>query len=369
MDDSEARAEILVVDDNPNNLGILTNILGTDYDVRVTVNGKLALAAAQSSPPDLILLDIMMPDIDGYEVCQRLKADKQTGDIPVIFISALDASLDKVKAFSVGGVDYIEKPFQVEEVQARVRTHLSIYRLQQNLARKNAELLEQVQQINRLQEITRGFLSGRAWGNILSNQSKAPAIRDDPVHQVLTILVSDIKGYTQLVEQSDPENLLHDLKYYIDLLTSIIYQNGGDVDKFLGDGILALFPSPVSALTAACQIQKGLTYFNQARMARNAPYFPTRIALTTGEILLARIGTFDRQEYAIMGDRVNTAVCLQKQSPIGGLAMDENTLTTLGVIRSLAVCAPSTDERIHEPIYLIPDCSQALSVLQNETQT
>ena len=96
------------------------------YQVRPVPDGPLALAAAQAEPPDLILLDIRMPEMDGYEVCGRLKADAHTRDIPIIFISALDATQDKVRAFQTGGVDYVTKPFQFEEVLARVETHLAL---------------------------------------------------------------------------------------------------------------------------------------------------------------------------------------------------------------------------------------------------
>lgn len=134
-------AEILLVDDIPDNLRLLSSIL-TDkgYEIRKALNGKMALASAQAHPPDLILLDIKMPGISGYEVCKQLKADVHTSEIPVIFISALDEVLDKVKAFKVGGVDYITKPFQPEEVLARVESQLNLRRLQRQLTEQNQQL-------------------------------------------------------------------------------------------------------------------------------------------------------------------------------------------------------------------------------------
>ncbi|MBP0022098.1 MAG: PAS domain S-box protein [Cyanobacteria bacterium SBLK] len=126
---SVVRSNILVVDDTPANLRLLTELLSQQgYDVRPALNGTLALAAAQMMPPDLILLDIMMPDMDGYEVCEQLKADERTRHIPVIFISALDNPKDKVRAFRVGGIDYIPKPFQKEEILARVENQLRLLR-------------------------------------------------------------------------------------------------------------------------------------------------------------------------------------------------------------------------------------------------
>lgn len=139
--DVEPKASLLVVDDLPANLHFLRNILiKRGYKVRIAPDGEMALRSAQSNPPDLILLDIMLPDTDGYLVCTQLKADPRTRDVPVIFLSALNESLDKVKAFTAGGVDYITKPFQVEEVTARVETHLALRRLQTSLEQQIAEL-------------------------------------------------------------------------------------------------------------------------------------------------------------------------------------------------------------------------------------
>ena len=133
--------DILIVDDTPVNLRVLAKILSDrGYKVRKALNGQIALTACQTLLPDVILLDIMMPDMDGYEVCQRLKSDPKTQDIPVIFISALEDEWDKVKAFKSGGSDYITKPFQIEEVLARVKHHLTIQQLQYQLKVQNSQL-------------------------------------------------------------------------------------------------------------------------------------------------------------------------------------------------------------------------------------
>jgi signal transduction histidine kinase len=149
------QGNILVVDDTPENLQLLVGMLKQKaYKVRPVPSGELALSGAQGFPPDLILLDIMMPEMDGYEVCSKLKADERTKDIPVIFISALSDVLDKVKAFSVGGVDYITKPFQEQEVLARVETHLALQRLQKRLQHQNDELAKTNENLeNTLQQL------------------------------------------------------------------------------------------------------------------------------------------------------------------------------------------------------------------------
>jgi len=145
---------ILIVDDTPENLSLLRQMLAEqNYRVRAAINGELALKSVSLSPPDLILLDIRMPGMDGYEVCNRLKSEDKTHDVPVIFISALDGLEDKMKAFTLGGVDYITKPFQAEEVLARVKTHLMLRRLQQSLENKNADLQKALDEIKILQGI------------------------------------------------------------------------------------------------------------------------------------------------------------------------------------------------------------------------
>jgi len=143
---------ILMVDDNPESLRLLSRLLSKrGYKVRPTRDGKLALNFALSSPPDLILLDIMMPGMDGYQVCEQLKACPQTKDIPVIFISSLDEVFDKVKAFSLGAVDYITKPFEIEEVVARVENQLLLSRLSKELLAKNALLEAEIEERKRIE--------------------------------------------------------------------------------------------------------------------------------------------------------------------------------------------------------------------------
>src|SRR5580700_9830375 len=130
--DGKPKSNVVVVDDQPANLKLLEDLLTEQgHAVRSFPRGRLALDAAARNPPDLILLDINMPEMNGFEVCQRLKADEKLAPIPVLFLSALNETSDKVNAFRAGGVDYITKPFQLEEVRARVETHLQLYRARQ----------------------------------------------------------------------------------------------------------------------------------------------------------------------------------------------------------------------------------------------
>jgi PleD family two-component response regulator len=173
--DAASAERIMIVEDNVVNRRLLAGLLGRQgYATVEAEDGQRAIEMAQADPPALILMDIMMPRLDGYATCQALKEDPRTRDVPVVFISTLDQELDKVRAFSAGGVDYISKPFQVQEVYARVRTHLAIRRLQRELERRVAELEAALAQVH--------TLSG-----LLPICARCKAIRDD-------------KGYWQKVE-------------------------------------------------------------------------------------------------------------------------------------------------------------------------
>ena len=145
-------ADILIVDDTAENIRFLSALLlQQGYQVRKALNGKMALMAAQTTAPDLILLDVSMPGLDGYEVCRQLKTDRNTSSVPVIFLSALDEVADKVKGFQVGGVDFITKPFQFEEVLMRIQTHLKLQDLQTQLQAKNNELQQAFDDLKQMQ--------------------------------------------------------------------------------------------------------------------------------------------------------------------------------------------------------------------------
>jgi adenylate cyclase len=156
LKEESQQATLLIVDDTPDNLRLLSTALTQHgYTVRSAINGALALSSAQVIKPDLILLDIMMPGLSGYDVCERLKADPKTSDIPVIFISAIDDALDKVKAFSVGGVDYITKPFQIEEVLVRIEHQLKIWNLQKRLEEQSIRFQQEILERQRADDRSR----------------------------------------------------------------------------------------------------------------------------------------------------------------------------------------------------------------------
>ena len=242
---AEARATILAVDDTPENLDILVGLLEGQYKVKVATNGERALRMVAKAAPDLVLLDIMMPGMDGFEVCRRLRDEEETREIPVLFISALDQVTDKVRAFTSGGVDYITKPFQAEEVEARVATHLELRRQRRQLE----ESFERLQELERL--------------------------RDSLVHMVVHDLRSPLYGMCagmQMLREDAAERLEPDEKEYLDdtlaagttlieMVSSLLdvsrlesgemslTQEDGDLREVIGEGLVAL-----GALTSGCTV-------------------------------------------------------------------------------------------------------------------
>jgi PAS domain S-box-containing protein len=236
-------ADILVVDDIPANLKLLTDILTErGYRVRPASGGNLALRSAAIRLPDLILLDIKMPDMDGYEVCQALKSDEKSRDIPVIFISALHEISDKVRGFEAGGVDFITKPFQSEEVLARVETHLALRRLQERLEEQNTQLQMEIAERRKAEACLRKeeeALSRREayFRSLIENASDMIAILNaDGIIRISGPSTKNVLGYAPAeLNGTNAFELLHadDLPTVMDAFTHIIRNPGVSIHKEL----------------------------------------------------------------------------------------------------------------------------------------
>ncbi|MEA5533367.1 response regulator [Crocosphaera sp. XPORK-15E] len=226
------KGHILVVDDSPINLRLIVDLFkARGYSVRPIPSGKLAITAIQNLPPDLILLDIMMPEMDGYEVCEKLKADPQTKDIPIIFVSALDEVLDKVKAFEMGGVDYVSKPIQEKELFARVETHLQISRLQQHLEEKNNKLATAYRHLKQAQNQLVQSEKMAALGQLIagiSHEINTPlgAIRSS-VENLTYFLERDIEIILNFWQTISPDNQ----PYFLELLRYPSFQGLSSREK------------------------------------------------------------------------------------------------------------------------------------------
>jgi len=218
---NNSQGNVLVVDDTIENLRLLEGLLTEQgYDVRTAPSGPLALRSIQAVLPDLVLLDIMMPDMDGYQVCDALQADERTREIPIIFISALDAEDDKVKGFEKGAVDFVTKPFQAREVLARVRTHLTLRGLQRHLQEKNACLEQEIVQRTRAEaELQEANASKDKFFSILGHDLRGPF---SVLISLTEVLLEDFDLYSPDILKKRIERVHTSSKQVYSLLTNLL---------------------------------------------------------------------------------------------------------------------------------------------------
>ena len=222
-------ATILIVDDTPFNLKFLSDVLNrAGYITHTATDGQQAVELAQRLPLDLVLLDIMMPGLSGYEVCSHLKADEMTRDIPVIFLSALNQELDKVQAFTVGGVDYITKPFQVKEVLARIETHLTLRHLQKDLEERNLSLQQEIAERQLVEEALR-----RQTAELEARNAELDAFAHTVAHDLKTPLTA-VVGFSDLLQKRHSQMPAEKLAETLE----IIAQNGRRMANIINEMLL-----------------------------------------------------------------------------------------------------------------------------------
>ena len=228
MQASSNNTLILIVDDTPENVDVLAGILREHYQIKVAVNGPKALRIAQSDPaPALILLDVMMPEMDGYEVCRQLQANERTRRIPVIFVTAKSEVEDEAQGFGLGAVDYITKPVSAAIVLARVRTQLALkesHRRLEDLSLKLARYLSR--------QVYQSIFDGRQDARIGCSRKK------------LTVFFSDIVGFANQTEAMESEDVTFILNGYLNRMADVVLKHGGTLDKFVGDAVLVFFGDP-----------------------------------------------------------------------------------------------------------------------------
>ena len=343
---------ILVVDDKPDNLRLLSAMLSEQgYRARKALNGPMALRSVQAELPELILLDINMPEMNGYEVCQQLKADENTRDIPVIFISALDETRDKVRAFGVGGADYITKPFQNEEVLARVRHQISLRRLQQKLIeqaqmleKQNIRLQREIEERQKVEKALRSEQekSERLLLNILpaaiadrlkQNQGSLAERFDD-----VTVMFADIVGFTPLSARIPALELVILLNDIFSIFDNLTEQHGLEKIKTIGDAYMVAGGLPVpkddhveAVANMALDMQAAIQKFEAREwlpQGDRRESLQIRIGINTGPVVAGTIGT-KKFIYDLWGDTVNVASRMESQGIPGRIQVTAATAERL----------------------------------------
>ena len=335
-EDKNAEEAILLVDDNPTNLQLLFETLdGRGYKLLIAKDGKSALSIAGKAQPNLILLDIMMPEIDGYEVCRQLKANPTTAEIPVIFLSALTETKDKVQGLDLGAVDYVTKPFQPDEVIARVNTHLTIYRLNKKLQEANDLLEERVKKRTaQLEELNRAYqrFVPREFLNLLMKESILDVILGDQTAQQMTVLFSDIRGWTTLSEDMTAQESFNFINAFLNRISPVITAHQGFIDNFQGDGMLALFPdSADDGVQAAIAMHAAVAEYNNDRQKKGYQPIGIGVGLHIGDLMLGIIGHAERMQGTVVADAVNLASRLEGLTRVYGssISISEPTLKQL----------------------------------------
>ena len=332
------QANLLVVDDTPDNIRLLSAILTEKgYQVRKALNGQMALKAAEASLPDLILLDIMMPELDGYETCQKLKENQKTCEIPVIFLSALDDVSAKVKAFEAGGADYITKPFQKAEVLARVRHQLTISYQKKQLEEKNQKLQAEIKERQKIESALR--IARQKSERLLLNIFPSAIVDrlkevESPIadqFEEVTILFADIVGFTAFASRVSPLELVNLLGGVFSAFDRLTEKYNLEKIKTIGDGYMVVGGLPIPQANHAEAI---------ANMALDMLPAITTFKTDTGEELKLRIGINSgpaiagvigskKFSYDLWGDTVNLASRMEQLGKTGKIQVSESTYQIL----------------------------------------
>jgi class 3 adenylate cyclase len=312
-------ARILAVDDNKQNLDILRKTLTTGkYEVITAMDGPTALNLIATDKPDLVLLDVMMPGMSGYEVCKHIRENEAIHLLPVVMLTALSDVADRIRGIEAGADEFLSKPFNREELLTRVKSLLRIKTLHDDIAKKN-QLLRTV------------------FGRYVSEEIAAEIVADPGRHLKLggekrevTVLFGDLRGFTPLAEQLDPQDAVDILNTYLRLVIDTVFEFRGTLDKFRGDGFMAFFGAPIQreddpskAVRCALAIQEGLKHITFDR-------FPDLrlnmgVGINTGVVIAGNIGSERRTDYTVIGDEVNVAQRFESNAGPGQILVTGST--------------------------------------------
>lgn len=343
------RLRVLIVDDVAANLLILEAILGRDYDLLVAMTGEEALRIAADKQPDLMVLDVKLPDMDGYDVCRQLKGDSATRSIPIIFCTALDEVEDERRGFEVGAVDYVTKPLCEPVVQARVRAHLS---LSQHSRMLTSTVHAQTAQLARLGRL-RSFFSPKLAEAILAAGSEDTL---DTHRREITAVRCDLRGFTLFNEAADPEEVMAFLGEYHALLGRVIDAHEGVLERFSGESAMVIFNDPMPyenhatmALEMALALRGEFTPL-AARWRERGQTVGLSVGMALGYATLGAIGFPGRWDYGVIGRVADLAGRLAATAESGAILVDQKAMARLGTPADAKLIGPLTLEGFATPV-------------------
>jgi adenylate cyclase len=336
-------ARILVVDDTPANVRILADVLTfRGYTVSTASGGKEGLAKVKSENPDLVLLDVMMPDLDGYSVCRALRADPATAMLPVVMVTALDPAGERVKGIEAGADDFLSKPINQPELLARVKSLLRVKEYHDKVQSQAAELKEwnekleqrvsdQVAQLERLGRL-KGFFSPALAETIVSGGGEELL---KPHRREITVVFLDLRGFTAFTESVEPEEVMSVLSEYHRLVGELVTTHQGTIEHFAGDGMMIFFNDPIALPNSAAEATK-MTLEVQRRFkdlreswAKRGYILDLGAGMATGYATLGAIGFEGRWDYAAIGSVTNLSARLCSEAKGGQILTNQRTLARM----------------------------------------
>ncbi len=332
-------ARILVVDDTPSNVKLLADILqARGYAVVTAANGAEALARTERETPDLVLLDVMMPGMSGYDVCRRIRDNPATAVLPVIMVTALDPAQERVKGIDAGADDFLTKPIHQPEILARVRSLLRIKALHDQLTDLNrhleARVDEQVAQLERLSRLKRFFSPALAEAIVTGGA-------DDPLkshRREIVVVFVDLRGFTAFAETSEPEEVMAVLREYHAAMGEAIVAHEGTLERFTGDGMMIFFNDPmlvtdpqaraVRMALAMRQTVESLT----ARWRKLGHELDFGVGIAQGYATIGAIGFEGRWDYGAIGTVTNLAARLCGEAHPGQILISRRLYSALDTV-------------------------------------
>ncbi|MFW6295877.1 MAG: ATP-binding protein [Halothece sp.] len=309
---TEKTFHILIVDDEVVNRQVLVNHLSlNNYSVTQAADGIEALKLLESGlKPDLVLLDLMMPKMTGYEVCQAIRKQYSPAELPIVLLTAKSQVSDIVEAFDCGANDYLTKPISKNELLVRIKTHIRLAKI----------------------NIAYGRFVPHEFLRFLEKESIVELELGDQILKEMTVLFSDIRSFTTLSETMTPKENFDFLNSYLSQVGPVIRNHNGFIDKYIGDAVMALFPqSPEEAIQAAIAMQQKVELYNRERMGTGYPFLDIGVGIHTGNLMLGTIGEEQRMESTVIADAVNLASRLEGLTKVYGadIVVSEETLLTL----------------------------------------
>jgi adenylate cyclase len=357
-------AKLLVVDDTPKNVKLLADILtARGYHVVTAASGAEALSQVEAERPDLVLLDVVMPEMSGYEVCRKLRSNPATQLLPVVMVTALDPGEERIKGIEAGADDFLTKPINQAELLARVKSLIRIKELYGTVQHQAAELEDlnknlehrvedQVGQLERLGRLKR-FFSPQLAELILSGGTEDPLKTH---RREITVVFLDLRGFTAFAETAEPEELMAVLRDYHTEMGKLILQHEGTLERFTGDGMMVFFNDPVPVANPAERaIRMALAMREQVRQLtakwRKMGYeLDFGVGIAQGYATIGGIGFEGRWDYGAIGTVTNLASRLCGEARPSQILVSQRLLGTVEELVEVEPVGELTLKGFHRPI-------------------